>query len=41
MNERELLAKRASLILQARAMLEKCEAEKRDFDTSEQTNSPP
>jgi len=38
MNERELLAKRASLILQARAMLEKCEAEKRDFDTSEQTN---
>ncbi len=38
MNERELLAKRATLILQARAMLEKCEAEKRDFDTTEQTN---
>ena len=38
MNERELLAKRAALILQARGMLEKCEAEKRDFDTTEQTN---
>jgi len=38
MNERELLAKRAALILQARAMLDKCEAEKRDFDTGEQTN---
>jgi HK97 family phage major capsid protein len=38
MNERELLARRAALILQARGMLEKCEAEKRDFDTTEQTN---
>jgi len=38
MNERELLAKRAALIAQARGMLEKCEAEKRDFDTTEQTN---
>ncbi len=38
MNERDLLSKRASLISQARAMLEKCESEKRDFDASEQTN---
>lgn len=38
MNERELLAQRAVLVNQARAMLEKCEAEKRDFDTTEQTN---
>lgn len=38
MNERELLARRAALILQARAMLDKCEAEKRDFDAAEQTN---
>lgn len=38
MNEREFLAQRAVLVNQARAMLEKCEAEKRDFDTTEQTN---
>ena len=38
MNERELLAKRASLIAQARAMLEKVEAEKRDFNAEEQNN---
>lgn len=38
MNERDLLAKRASMILQARAMLEKCEGEKRDFDAAEQAN---
>jgi HK97 family phage major capsid protein len=38
MNERELLVKRAELVNQARAMLEKCEGEKRDFDATEQTN---
>jgi len=38
MNERELLAQRAVLINQGRAMLEKCETEKRDFSTEEQTN---
>ncbi len=38
MNERELLAKRAQLINQARAMLEAVEKEKRDFTTEEQTN---
>jgi HK97 family phage major capsid protein len=38
MNERDLLAKRATLIAQARAMIEKCEAEKRDFDAGEQSN---
>ena len=38
MNERELLAKRATLVDQARAMLEKAEAEKRDFSAEEQTN---
>ena len=38
MNERELLAKRASLILQARGMLERTEVEKRDLSTEEQTN---
>lgn len=38
MNERELLAKRAALILQARGMLEKAETEKRDFSSEEQTN---
>lgn len=36
MNERDLLAQRAILINQARALLEKCEAEKRDFDAGEQ-----
>lgn len=38
MNERELLAKRAKLIAQAREMLEGAEAEKRDFATEEQNN---
>lgn len=38
MNERELLAKRAELINQARAMLEAAEKEKRDFSAEEQTN---
>lgn len=38
MNERELLAKRAGLIAQARALLEKVEAETRDFTAEEQTN---
>jgi HK97 family phage major capsid protein len=38
MTERELLARRAALILQARAMLERAEAEKRDFSSEEQTN---
>jgi HK97 family phage major capsid protein len=38
MNERELLAKRTILIAQARAMLEKCDTEKRDFAADEQTN---
>ena len=38
MNERELLAKRAALVALARALLEKSEAEKRDFTTEEQTN---
>lgn len=38
MNEREFLAKRASLILQARGMLERTEVEKRDLSTEEQTN---
>lgn len=36
--ERELLAKRATLIGQARAMIEKAEAEKRDFTAEEQTS---
>lgn len=38
MNERELLARRAALILQARGMVEKADVEKRDFSTEEQTN---
>lgn len=38
MNERELLAKRAELVNQARAMLEASEKEKRDFTAEEQTN---
>lgn len=38
MNERELLAKRAALILQARGMVENASAEKRDFSTEDQTN---
>lgn len=38
MNERELLARRASLITQARAMLQAAEAEHRDFTAEEQTN---
>lgn len=38
MNERELLAKRAALILQARGMVENAAVEKRDFSTEEQTN---
>ena len=38
MNERELLAKRAALIAQARGMVEKAEVETRDFSTEEQTN---
>ena len=38
MNERDLLAKRATLIAQARAMVEKSEAETRDFTTEEPTN---
>ena len=38
MNERELLAKRANLIAQARAMLDVCESEKRDFTAEEQNN---
>lgn len=38
MNERELLARKANLVAQARAMLEKSEAEKRDFTAEEQTN---
>jgi len=37
MNERELLAKRASLVLQARAKLEAAEAEHRDLSAEEQT----
>jgi len=36
MNERELLAKRANLVEQARAMVTTCEAEKRDFTAEEQ-----
>ena len=36
MNERELLAKRATLVAQARAKLEAVEAEKRDFTAEEQ-----
>lgn len=38
MNERELLAKRANLVSQARAKLEAVGAEKRDFNAEEQTN---
>lgn len=38
MNERELLAQRATLINQARSMVEKSNVEKRDFSTEEQTN---
>ena len=38
MNERELLAQRATLITQARSMVEKSNVEKRDFITEEQTN---
>lgn len=38
MNERELLAKKNALVVQARTMLETAEAEKRDFTTEEQTN---
>lgn len=38
MNERELLAQRATLITQARSMVEKTNVEKRDFSTEEQTN---
>lgn len=38
MNERELLARRAQLIAQARARLEAVEAENRDFTAEEQTN---
>lgn len=38
MNEREFLAKRASLIAQARAMVDAAEKETRDFTTEEQTN---
>ncbi len=38
MNERELLARRAQLITQARAMFEAADAEHRDFTAEEQTN---
>ena len=38
MNERELLAKRANLVIQARNMNETAEREKRDFTAEEQTN---
>lgn len=38
MNERELLAKRAELVNQARGMLETAEKEKRDFSDEEQKN---
>jgi len=38
MNERELLAKRATLITQARALLEMAEKETRDLTTEEQAN---
>ena len=38
MNERELLAQRATMINQARSMVEKANVEKRDFSTEEQTN---
>ncbi len=38
MNERELLAQKAALVAQARGMVEKAEAEKRDFTTEEDTN---
>jgi len=38
MNERELLAQRATLINQARSMVERSNVEKRDFSTEEQTN---
>ncbi len=38
MNERELLAKRAELINQARAMVDTAATEKRDFSTEDQNN---
>jgi HK97 family phage major capsid protein len=38
MNERELLAQRATLINQARSMVEQSNVERRDFSTEEQTN---
>lgn len=38
MNERDLLAKRAALVEQARAMVEKAETEKRDFSAEDQNN---
>lgn len=38
MNERELLARRAALIVQARAMLDAAGKENRDFSAEEQTN---